>query len=408
MSATRRDFVKAAAGTSLVAAFSRSLPPFLQRTACAASTRPTRDDTAVIVVQLSGGNDGLNTVVPYADDVYGRSRRTLRLRPAEVLKINDQLGFHPRTEGFLRLFKEGRLAVVQGIGYPNSDRNHETAMRDWHTGHPGNADCPTGWIGRAADCITSATGETGMPAVFVGPIAQPFALNAQETVVPSLRVTQDLTLHGPPLTAAKSAASTNNPLLQVATDATRAAEGISTRVQAALKSRATGADYPPFTLAGQFHSIAQLLRAGVGIRVFFTEIGGGGIGGFDNHANQLGNHGSLLHELSESIAAFVDDLAHDHTLDRVVLMTFSEFGRTVSENGRRGTGHGEAAPSFLVGGQLHGGLVGKHPSLTDLHQDALKFHTDFRRLYATVLDQWLGYDSEPILGARFRPLDLLA
>jgi uncharacterized protein (DUF1501 family) len=175
-----------------------------------------------------------------------------------------------------------------------------------------------------------------------------------------------------------------------------------------IDSSAGLAEYPSFGLAGDLRTIAQLIRADTGIQVYFIELGGGGIGGFDNHANQRDNHCALLHQLSESIAAFVNDLNRDGLLDTVLLMTFSEFGRTVSENGRRGTGHGNAAPMFLVGGRLQGGLVGPHPSLTALDEGALPCHTDFRRVYATALDCWLGVDSTEILGGRFKTLDVLA
>ena len=177
--------------------------------------------------------------------------------------------------------------------------------------------------------------------------------------------------------------------------------------KAAIKAADGSADYPPFGLARDLRTVAQLIRADIGIRIFFAELGGGGIGGFDNHANQLGNHCALLHQLAESVAAFIYDLQRDKQLDRVLLMTFSEFGRTVKENGRRGTDHGAAAPMFLAGGKVKGGLVGTHPSLTDLDKGALKMHTDFRRVYATVLDRWLGFESEAVLGGRFQPLDIL-
>jgi len=153
--------------------------------------------------------------------------------------------------------------------------------------------------------------------------------------------------------------------------------------------------------------VSQLIRAELGVRIFSTELGGEGPGGFDNHANQRDNHGALLYQLAESVAAFVDDLKRDKLLDRVLLMTFSEFGRTVAENGRHGTGHGSAAPMFLVGGRLQGGLVGAHPNLTELENGGQKFHTDFRRVYATVLDRWLGLDSAAVLGEKFAPLDVL-
>jgi uncharacterized protein (DUF1501 family) len=143
----------------------------------------------------------------------------------------------------------------------------------------------------------------------------------------------------------------------------------------------------------------------LGIRIYFVELGGGGIGGFDTHANQAANHGALLRELAESTSAFVDDLNHDRLLDSVLVMTFSEFGRTLAESGRRGTNHGAAAPMFMIGSRVKGGLWGAHPSLTDLDVDSPKFHTDFRRVYATVLERWLNLKSEKILPPGFAPLD---
>ena len=200
----------------------------------------------------------------------------------------------------------------------------------------------------------------------------------------------------------------DNTLLHFLQDRTLQADDFSKRIEAVVQNPANSAEYPSFGLAGNLRTIAQLIRADVGIRIFFAELGGGGIGGFDNHANQLGNHCALLHQMSESLAAFIDDLKSDKLLDRVLLMTFSEFGRTVRENGRRGTGHGAAAPIFLAGGRLKQNLVGAHPSLTDLDNGALKFHTDFRSVYATVLDKWLGFESRIILDKQYELLDILS
>jgi uncharacterized protein (DUF1501 family) len=152
--------------------------------------------------------------------------------------------------------------------------------------------------------------------------------------------------------------------------------------------------------------VSQFIRADIGIRIYLVELGGVSPGTFDNHANQAQNQAVVLRELSDSVAAFSDDLGRDKLLDRVLLMTYSEFGRTLTENGRHGTGHGVAAPVFLIGGKLKGGLVGAHPSLTDLEADAPKSHTDFRSVYATALDTWLGIPSEPILGGRYTPLEV--
>ena len=412
MSYTRRNFLKATLGASTMLSLASPAPNLLVHTATAGAARRDDRDTVLVVVQLSGGNDGLNTVVPYADDEYARNRPTLRLQPKDVHKIDSYLGFHPRMEAFSRLYKEGHLSIVHGVGYPNSDRSHDVAMRHWHTAKPDDPNCQTGWLGRAADSVWH-TNQKDTPAVFVGPIVQPFGLRAEHVIIPSIQSPDDLTIDPAPgesqpkQAVELSRADKDNPLLDHLRDCTAIARANSRRIEAAARASANKAEYPTFRLAETLHTVAKLIRADVGIRIFFTEVGGGGIGGFDNHANQLGNHCSLLHHLSESLAAFVDDLEKDKLLDRVLLMTISEFGRTVKENGRRGTGHGAAAPIFLAGGKLKSGLVGVHPSLTDLDNGAMKFHTDFRRVYATVLDKWLGFKSQTVLDRQFELLDIL-
>ena len=412
MSYTRRNFLKATLGASTMLSLASGAPNLLLRAATAGAARQDNHDTVLVVVQLSGGNDGLNTVVPYADDEYARNRPTLRLGAKDVHKINSYLGFHPRMEAFSRLYKEGHLSILHGVGYPNSDRSHDVAMRHWHTAKPDDPNCQTGWLGRAADSVWH-TNQKDTPAVFVGPIVQPFGLRAEHVIIPSIQSPDDLTIDPAPgesqpkQAVELSRADKDNPLLNHLRDCTANARANSRRIEAATRASANKAEYPAFRLAETLHTVAQLIRADVGIRIFFTELGGGGIGGFDNHANQLGNHCSLLHHLSESLAAFIHDLKKDKLLDRVLLMTISEFGRTVKENGRRGTGHGVSAPIFMAGGKLKSGLVGAHPSLTDLDNGAMKFHTDFRRVYATVLDRWLGFDSQIILDRQYEPLDIL-
>jgi len=412
MSYTRRDFLKATMGAATMLSFAT---PTLNLPARAASTGFVRQDdcdTVLVVIQLSGGNDGLNTVVPYADDEYARNRPTLRLQPKDVHKIDSYLGFHPRMEAFSRLYKEGHLSIIHGVGYPNSDRSHDVAMRHWHTAKPENPNCQTGWLGRAADSVWH-TNQKDMPAVFVGPIVQPFGIRAEHVIIPSIQSPDDLTIDPAPGKSQQKQrgrsfrADKDNPLLNHLRDCTANAHTNSRQIEVVAKTIANKAEYPAFRLAGTFRTVANLIRANVGIRIFFTELGGGGIGGFDNHANQLGNHCALLHQLSESLAAFIHDLKKDKLLDRVLVMTISEFGRTVKENGRRGTGHGAAAPIFLAGGKLKSELVGSHPSLTDLDNGAMKFHTDFRRVYATVLDKWLGFESQAILNRKYEPLDIL-
>jgi len=409
---TRRNFLKTTLGVPILMSLKPVTPNSLVRAAMAVT--PGREDrnTVLVVVQLSGGNDGLNTVVPYGDDEYARNRPTLSLPPKDLYKIDSFTGFHPRMAAFMRLYKEGHLSIVQGTGYPNSDRSHDGAMQVWHTADLDIPNRQTGWLGRAADSILQQD-MTTVPAVFVGPIACPFALNAEHAIIPSIQSADDLTIK-PIQNESQSKYITKLPrveksdiFLNFLRESMLNANAMSKRIEAAAVASSNAAEYPSFRLAGHLRTIAQLIRADVGIRIYFAELGGGGIGGFDNHANQLGNHCALLHQLSESLAAFIDDLKSDKLLDRVLLMTFSEFGRTVRENGRRGTGHGAAAPIFLAGGKLKNGIIGSHPSLTDLDNDGLKFHTDFRRVYATILDKWLGFESCIVLDRRYEPLDIL-
>jgi len=403
---SRRSFLKGALGASIVAPFGGAMPSFLTRSATAAK-KPDDGKTVLVVVQLSGGNDGLNTVVPYADDEYARSRPTLRLASKDLHQIDSYIGFHPRMGAFKRLYEEGVLSVVQGVGSPNNDGSHENAMRIWHTADTDNLVRDTGWLGRAVDNEWKPN-TINAPAVFVGAIPRPFALNARNAIIPSVRSADDLASAEMPQASEPPRAEASESLLSFVRQCRAGACANSRRIEAAAKDAADAAEYPPFGLAGDLRTVAQLIRADIGLRVFLVELGGGGIGGFDNHANQLGNHCALLHQLSESIAAFINDLKRDGILDRVLLMTFSEFGRTLRENGRRGTDHGNAAPVFLAGGKLRKGLVGTHPSLTDLDKGALKVDIDFRRVYATVLDQWLGFESRATLDKQYEPLDILA
>ena len=418
MHITRRDFFKEAAGATSLLAFGSSVPAFLARSAAAMEAGPASREPVLVVIQLSGGNDGLNTVVPYQDDAYHRSRPTLRIGAEQVLKLDSNLGLHPAMPAFRKLYREGRLSIIQGVGYPRSSRDHDVAMEDWHTGvlreqvPPG---ARTGWLGRAIDTACDP-GKTDLRGVFVGEIKAPFSLHAERVVVPSIRSLEEWLPTGaawsdsirPHDSGPLPSASTGNPFLLASVRSTTAnARLIQPRLIAAshaLHSQKSAA-YPPFPLAENLATVAQLIRADLGIRIYSVELGGGGIGGFDTHANQAANHGALLRELAESTSAFVDDLKHDRLLDSVLVMTFSEFGRTLSESGRRGTNHGAAAPMFMIGGRVKGGLWGAHPSLTDLEEDAPKFHTDFRRVYATVLERWLNLKSEKVLAPGFTPLD---
>jgi uncharacterized protein (DUF1501 family) len=396
MTHTRREFLKR---TSTLFALGASVPALLARSARAAASPAAGADTILVVVQLAGGNDGLNTVIPFEDDLYARARPTLRIAGNQVHKIDALLGFHPEMQGFARLFKEGTLSVVQGVGYPNPNDDHAWAMRDWQTARPHDRFCQTGWLGRTLD-------ESDAAAALVAEIAPPVTLNAEKTIVPTIKSLKDGTFRVRPADGARVEGAASDRLLEFVRRTTAAADSWSARIDAAAQSAAAGT-YPNNDLARMLKIVAQLIRADVGIRIYYTELGGESPGGFDNHSMQFHNHAALLKQLSASVAAFADDLARDKLLDRVLLMTFSEFGRTLAENGRHGTGHGSAAPMFLVGGRVKGGLVGATPGLAELENGGPKFHTDFRRVYATVLDRWLGFDSAAALGERFEHVDAL-
>ena len=416
MQISRRAFVKETVGATGLVAFGSCIPAFLARSSAAMEAGQRSGGSVLVVIQLSGGNDGLNTVVPYQDDAYHRSRPTLRLAPDQVLKLDSGLGLHPAMPAFRKLYQDGRLSIIQGVGYPKSSRDHEAAMEDWHTGVLRDQVPPgarTGWLGRAIDAACDPA-KTDLRGAFVGDIKAPFSVQTARVVVPSIKSLDEWLPAGPawsdaspPRDSGPPSATASPSLLASVRTAAADARLIRRRLVAANQALHNGrsAAYPSFPLAQNLATVAQLIRADLGIRIYFAEMGGGGIGGFDTHANQAANHGALLRELAESTSAFVDDLNHDRLLDSVLIMTFSEFGRTLEENGRRGTDHGTAAPMFMIGGKVKGGLWGAHPSLTDLEADSLKVHTDFRRVYATVLERWLNLKSEKVLAPGFAPLE---
>jgi uncharacterized protein (DUF1501 family) len=401
MATSRRDFLKAAVGAPAVLSLGSAAPAFLQQAAAADPTPGA--DRVLVVVQLSGGNDGLNTVVPYDNDEYGRGRKTLRMTERDVIKIGSDLGLHPKMTAMKRLLDDGHLGIVQGVGYPNPQGGHDESMRIWQTARLDAEVCQTGWLGRAID---AASVGASVPGAYVGLPPRPLTVNAANAVVPNIRSIEEWKLRskGTPGNVSQDA----SPLLKEVGRRTQSAKAHAAAVEQVLRSGQQG-EYPNTPFGANLQIVAQLIEANVGVRIFNTDAGGGGnIGGFDNHAGQKDNHAALLKQLSDGVAAFVDDLKRRGLLDRVVLTTFSEFGRTIAENGRRGTGHGSAAPMLLAGGQVRPGLIGEHPSMTELENGGPAHHTDFRRVYATLLDGWLGIDSQVVLGEKFEPLKLLA
>ena len=414
MPAHRRDFLRSSlAASTLVSLGAATVPTFMARSARAAgATASKANDRALVVVQLIGGNDGLNTVVPFAHDGYARGRRALRLNAGQVHKLSKEIGLHPGMGGIAKLVEDGRASVVQGVGYPNPDRSHFRSMEIWESAHLEPGTPGTGWIGRALDATPSRPGED-VKALHVGTRSMPLALRSERTEVPSLD-----SLEGYRLQLGGSASDRragrdaldamarleragDDPLLGFLRRSTLTAYESSTRLEEVTRPAAGGPKYPNYGLARRLELIAQIIKAGFGTRIFYTSLDG-----FDTHANQLGTHAALLTELSDSIAAFHKDLAAAGQADRVAVLTFSEFGRRVAENASLGTDHGAAAPLFVVGPVARAGLVGEHPSFESLDDGDLRHHTDFRSVYASLLETWLGYPSEPVVGKGFPPLDL--
>lgn len=387
MGITRRDILKAGA----VLSFGGTVPSVLLR----AATAPGRADRVLVVVQLSGGNDGLNTVVPFAEDAYRRARPTLAV--ADVLKIDDAVGFHPALRGFADLLEAGRLAVVQGVGYPEPNRSHFESMDIWHTcRRRGREPRTEGWLGRAL-----VPGDDD-PAIHLGGEPQPLALASATLRVPSIASLEEFKLHGvdgdevAPMTAEKR----DGELLEFVRGSTASALASAKRVAEAARSYRPAVEYPDSALAQKLRTVAQLVDAGLQTRVYYVMLDG-----FDTHAKQADAHAALLRQLGDAVSAFVRDAGeHGHP---VLTMAFSEFGRRLEENASGGTDHGAAAPIFLAGG-VRAGLVGRHPSLADLDEGDVKHHTDFRRVYAAVLEKWLGVESAPILGGTYEPVEAIA
>lgn len=400
---SRRQFLSRSLKSSSLVALSAAVPQFVARTAQAAA--PGKD-TILVVVEFTGGNDGLNTVIPYADDLYHKARPTLAYTKERVIRLDDHVGLHPGMQSFRDMWEKGSLAVLQGVGYPNPDRSHFEAMDIWQSADPKRA-TPTGWLGRTASQAENNSG--GVPIIQVGGSKLPLALvGAPGAGAVSITQKNSFKLEiGPNDTAkrrtlmkdlAQPASDADDDLLsfvqrrQVQT--LTAVEHLRDLLEGPNAVRAFGAG-----LQQKLQLVAGLIARGFGTRIFYVNIDG-----FDTHSNQSPDHQKLLAEVADSIRSFFESLKENKDADRVRVMTFSEFGRRTQENGSRGTDHGAASCLFIAGPSVKGGVVGKHPSLADLDAGDLKYHTDFRRVYASLLDGWIGCDSKAVLGAKWEPV----
>ncbi len=389
------------------------LPLVLSRTSAALAAQ-ARQGTSVekhperilVVIELSGGNDGLNTVVPYGDSAYYRARPTLGIPERAVLKAADEFGFHPSMVGFERLYKDGRLAIVHGCGYDHPSLSHFSSMGFWHTGVPNGGES-LGWLGRLAD-------------ESYAPSARNLIVNlgSSQSLAVRSRTHSPLVFQDPArlrregsdaekqaLTALSGPRATSNATLAfLASTAQNAAES-SDFVRQATAGYRTTVDYGiGGGLGGNLQRIAALIAAGMPTRLFYAAYPGNS---FDTHVQQADLHSRLLMYTADAVRGFMEDLERIGRADDVAVMIFTEFGRRVEENGSLGTDHGTATPMFVIGKGVRGGFCGRHPSLTDLDDGNMKMTTDFRSVYATMIEEWLGYDDTPaVLKGTFPPLGI--
>jgi uncharacterized protein (DUF1501 family) len=409
---SRRDFlVRGLYGVAIGAA----LPSILNRTSAALAAQALEGSSIekhreriLVVVELSGGNDGLNTVVPFGDAAYYRARPNLGIPEAQTIKIADGFGFHPSMVGFERLYKDGLMAVVHGCGYDHPSLSHFSSMGFWHTGVPNGGEA-LGWLGRLADAGYNP--DTNNMIVNLG--------NSQSLAVRS-RNHSPLVFDDPArfrrdgtdaeksaLVELSKARTTNNSTLEFLAATAQNATESSDFVRQTSAAYRTPVDYGiGGGLGGNLQRVAALIAAGMPTRLYYVTYAGNS---FDTHVQQADLHARLLMYTADAVRGFMEDIKRLGRADDVAVMMFTEFGRRVEENGSLGTDHGTATPMFIVGKGLKGGLYARHPSLTDLDDGNLKMTTDFRRVYATVIKEWLGYDdTQAVLKDTFEPLGVFA
>ncbi|MCE0522258.1 MAG: DUF1501 domain-containing protein [Methylacidiphilales bacterium] len=436
---TRRHFLRT---TLLGGALSWTVPSFVAQTFSALHAQADgaltqvatgKDGPILVLIQLAGGNDGLNAVVPYTNDFYYNARPKIAIPANQVLALNDTLGLNPTMTGFKSLYDAGHLSIVNGVGYPNPNRSHFRSTEIWQTASDEDKYLSDGWIGRYFD--NACRGCDPTVGVNIGPrLPQAFSShtptgislenpdsyrfigsgkNDDETLAYRSMYTQDPDAFSASANSGASVSMVSGTVTlqngQSALDflerTSMDAQVSSDKIRAIAGKTKSKSTYPHSGLANNLQLVARLIAGGLPTRVFYVSQGG-----YDTHTGQRGGQDARLRELGDAVKAFTDDLTAMGEFRRVMIMTFSEFGRRVAENGSQGTDHGAAAPMFLVGPNMKSGLLGAEPSLApqDLKDGDIQFNTDFRSVYASILQSWLKTNSVPILGRQFPTLPIVA
>jgi uncharacterized protein (DUF1501 family) len=407
----RRQFVRLTGLTALTA----TVPSFLHKTgvALAGTSHPEakplpglKDNHVLVILQLAGGNDGLNTLVPYADDHYHKLRPRIGISANKVLKLDDHFGLHPELLELHRLFQDGGLALVPNVGYPNPSRSHFRSSDIWETASTSARMWKSGWLGRYFDAECQ-----GVPGAMLG-----LRLGEQPALTFAGDQMRAATLANPSLLEVRATGALERGLEKInqveptgigALDFIQRTgnetHALARRMKTVVRDVEPAVEYPPFVLCQSLRLVAQMIVANVPTRVFYVTLGG-----FDTHSTQLNRHAGLLQELSQALSLFRKDLKAQGQLDRVLLLTFSEFGRRASENKQLGTDHGTGNVVFLLGGKVKPGIHGAPPDLAKLDSEGdPHFGVDFRSIYTDVLRDWLNANAAHVLGEQFKPLALV-
>jgi uncharacterized protein (DUF1501 family) len=413
------------------AALSWTVPVFIQQTcmvmhaqAADSATQPMtgHDYPILVVIQLAGGNDGLNTIIPFQDDLYYKARPTIGIPASQVIPLDQGLGLHPSLGPLKALYESGNLAIIQGVGYPNPNRSHFRSTEIWQTASDADQPLTKGWIGRYFDnccrgedpTVGVALGEQ-LPEAFNSnvttgvAIGRPGSLGFDRESDPNeARLFAELNGLEPAAMSGDSIGSLAGPnnsglsaleyLQRTALDAQMSTD----KIKQVLRNSKNEISYPKSQLGNSLSLIARLIAGGLPTRVYYASQGG-----YDTHAGQANTHKRLLNDFGAALSTFSDDLKRKGIFDRVVVMTFSEFGRRVSENANGGTDHGTAAPLFVCGGGVKPGLYGKPPVLDKLDAGDLFYGVDFRSVYSTILLDWLKAPAAKILGREFPKLNFV-
>lgn len=378
------------------------IPQFLKAYETGAMGRPMAPSGKIlVVVQLSGGNDGLNTVVPFRNDIYYRERPTIAIRPGDVLKLNDEIGLHPATGPLKALYDEGLVTVINNVGYPNPDRSHFRSMDIWQTAGDSDQYVQSGWLGRYLDAAKDAQPYRTLE------VDDTLSLALKGERLNGLSLLDPKKLYNQTRSSLVSGLSRQHDhehetaayLYKTLAETVSSAEYVFDKA----KLQRPAATYPAHELGNRLRTVSQLIQSGVATSVYYVSVSG-----FDTHINQPGQQERLLRQYAEAVGAFMTDLKAAGRQNDVLLMTFSEFGRRVKQNASNGTDHGTASNVFLIGGGLPAQRVlNEAPNLSHLTEGDLVHTVDFRQIYATLLRDYLGADDVTILGRKFDALKLV-